>query len=413
MKKILAIAKWEYVEKIKTKTFIISLIVTPILIISFSIIPTLLSQEEIPRVKTIGVVDTSSIYFDGLRKELEVYKLNDGQPNYILINLAEKNETVSELKKTADENVLQSKLEGYILLHNPGTDSVKIEYRSRTLGNFKDVGRFEQAINTFRIKNRLYIEGVNPDLAEFIQTRLELIQIKVVEGGKETQQDFLVVFFSSFIFILLLMMMVVYSGQMLVRSMIEEKSNRLIEVLISSSTPDELLAGKILGLSSLGLTQIFIWIIIGMGLIGSAIVPPAAFDNILPVLIYFLLGFLFYTTLFVGIGSIVNTEQEAQQITTYLSLILMLPVVVAMPAIQNPDFIILKIFSYIPLTIPTVMLLRLNIAPVTTFEIIFTTLLMLLSIIIMIKVSAKIFRIGILAYGTKPNLKEIISWLRE
>jgi ABC-2 type transport system permease protein len=91
----------------------------------------------------------------------------------------------------------------------------------------------------------------------------------------------------------------------------------------------------------------------------------------------------------------------------------MLPVVIAMPAIQNPDFIILKIFSYIPLTIPTVMLLRLNISPVTTFEIIFTTLLMLLSIIIMIKVSAKIFRIGILAYGTKPNLKELISWLKE
>ena len=152
------------------------------------------------------------------------------------------------------------------------------------------------------------------------------------------------------------MMMVVYSGQMLVRSMLEERSNRLIEVLVSSSTPEELLAGKVIGLSSLGFTQILIWFLIGLALAGCSLIPLGAFENILPMLIYFVLGFLFYTTLFVGIGSVVTTEQEAQQITTYISLILLLPVVIAMPAIQNPDFIANKIFSYIPLTIPSVML---------------------------------------------------------
>jgi ABC-2 type transport system permease protein len=209
------------------------------------------------------------------------------------------------------------------------------------------------------------------------------------------------------------MMMVVYSGQMLVRSMLEERSNRLIEVLVSSSTPEELLAGKVIGLSALGFTQILIWFLIGLTLAGSSLIPLGAFENVLPMLIYFVLGFLFYTTLFVGIGSVVTTEQEAQQITTYISLILLLPVVIAMPAIQNPDFIVIKIFSYIPLTIPSVMLLRLNISPVSTYEIIFTILLMLLSIIIMIKVSAKIFRIGILSYGIKPTFKEIVSWINE
>jgi ABC-2 type transport system permease protein len=212
---------------------------------------------------------------------------------------------------------------------------------------------------------------------------------------------------------MLLMMMVVYSGQMLVRSMLEERSNRLIEVLVSSSTPEELLAGKVIGLSSLGLTQIFIWFLIGVALVGSALIPVGAFENILPMLLYFVLGFLFYTTLFVGIGSVVSTEQEAQQITTYISLILLLPVVIAIPAIQNPDFIIIKIFSYIPLTIPSVMLLRLNISTVSSYEITLTILIMLLSIIVMIKISAKIFRIGILSYGIKPTIKDILSWIRE
>ena len=200
---------------------------------------------------------------------------------------------------------------------------------------------------------------------------------------------------------------------MLVRSMIEEKSSRLIEMLVSSSTPDELLTGKILGLSLLGITQILIWVLIGLSLIASSLLPLTAFNNIIPMLLYFILGFLFYASLFVGIGSTVNTEQEAQQITTYLSLILMLPVVIAMPAIQNPDFIVTKVFSYIPLTIPTVMLLRLNVQNVTYLEILLSLIIMVFSIFIVTKVSAKIFRIGILSYGNKPTLKEIFQWIKE
>jgi ABC-2 type transport system permease protein len=195
--------------------------------------------------------------------------------------------------------------------------------------------------------------------------------------------------------------------------MIEEKSSRLIEMLVSSSTPDEILAGKILGLGSLGMTQILIWTMIGIVLVGSAVIPVNSFKNILPMLIYFILGFLFYTTLFVGIGSAVNTEQEAQQITTYLSLILMLPVIIAMPAIQNPDFIVTRIFSYFPLTIPTVMLLRLSVHDVSGYEILMSTLILALSIILAIKISAKVFRIGILSYGNKLSFKEILSWVKE
>ena len=412
MKKIWAIAKWEYLEKVKTKTFIVSIIITPLIIIAFSLLPTLLSDEEMPRIKTIGIIDTSGTYFNLLRAELEAYKIENTQPQYVLINLTEKNKTINEIKSGANDAVLKGKLEGYILLLFKNKDSLIAEYRSESIGNFKDIGRFERAVNSVRVQKRLQQEGINPDLASYIQSKVELKHIKV-EDGAEGKQDFLITFFSSFIFILLLMMMVVYSGQMLVRSMLEERSNRLIEVLVSSSTPEELLAGKIIGLSSLGFTQIFIWFLIGLALAGSTLIPLGAFKNILPMLIYFVLGFLFYTSLFVGIGSIVTTEQEAQQITTYISLILLLPVVIAMPAIQNPDFILIKIFSYIPLTIPSVMLLRLNISPVSTYELIFTILIMLFSIIIMIKVSAKIFRIGILSYGIKPKFKDILTWINE
>ena len=412
MKKILAIAKWEFIEKVKTKTFIISLILTPIIIIGFSIVPTLLSTKEDARTKAIGVLDITGFYFDNVRKALEDYKLEDGQPNYIVINLIKDNDELNDNKTNADKNILENKIEGYLFINIPSPDSLVAEYRSRSIGNFRDVKRFEEVLNKIRIREELLNSGIDPGLISSLQKNIQLKQIRIEESGKEGKQDFLTVFFSSFIFIILLMMMVIYSGQMLVRSLIEEKSNKLIEVLISSCTPDELLTGKILGLSSLGLTQISIWALIGLGLVGGAVVPPEMFENILLMLLYFVLGFVFYTTLFVGIGSIVTTEQEAQQITTYLSLTLMLPIVIAMPAIQNPDVLILKVFSYIPLTIPSVMLLRVNIAPVPVIDLLITVSIMLISIYIMIKLSAKIFRIGILSYGGRPTIKEIIGWIK-
>jgi ABC-2 type transport system permease protein len=413
MKKILTIARWEFLEKVKTKAFIISLVITPLIIIMFSILPTLLTQKEDLRTKLIGVVDTSGIYFYKLADELEQYKLDDIQPNYILLNLADNEKSLEQLKIEADKDVTDNKIEGFLLILNGGTDSLEVEYRSEKLGGFKDVRRFEQKINKIRIQSELNARGIDPASVDFIQSGVNIEQIKIEKSGKEGKQNFLVVFFSAFIFIMLLMMMVIYSGQLLVRSLIEEKSNRLIEILISSCTSEQLLAGKILGLSALGLTQIIIWSLIGITLVGGAVIPPAAFDNILIMLVYFITGFIFYTRIFVGIGSIVTTEQEAQQMTTYISLILILPVVVAMPAIQNPESMMVKVMSYIPLTIPSIMLLRFKIAPVPLIDIIITLSIMFVSTIVTLKIAAKIFRIGILSYGKKPTIKELIQWSKE
>lgn len=413
MKKILAVAKWEYIEKVKTKTFIISIIITPIIIILFSVVPSLLFRDEAPNVEIIGVIDTTGVYFYDLENEMSNYTLPGGNRNYVLINLSFKDKELKELKATANKNIKKNTMEGYLVIYSSSTDSVFAEYRSKTIGNFKVVGRFEEALSLIRLKKKLENAGIDTKFLQYFQDKVSVKQLKIEEGGRVSDRDFFTTFFVSIIFILLLMMMVVYSGQMLVRSMIEEKSSRLIEMLISSSTPDELLTGKIIGLSLLGLTQIFIWLLIGTSLVASALVPLNAFNNILPMLLYFVLGFLFYSSLFVGIGSTVNTEQQAQQITTYLSLILMLPVVIAMPAIQNPDFLMTKIFSYIPLTTPTVMLLRLNVETVSLLEIVLTISILILSIIVVTKLSAKIFRIGILSYGNKPSLKEILQWIKK
>jgi len=413
MKKILEIARWEFIEKVKTKTFIISLILTPAILILFSIAPALLTKQEDANTKTIGIVDTSGFYIKGIKYELSKYQLNEGQPNYLLINLTKQSLSFEKLKKSADKDVINEKIEGYLLIEYTGIDNVSVAYRSKRLGNLKDIKRFETAFNNIRIKLKLDKENVKPYVLDFISKSVEIDQIKIEAGGKETENDFLLTFFSSFVFIMLLMMMILYSGGMLIRSLVEEKSNRIIEIIISSCTPNELLAGKILGLSTLGLVQVLIWSLIGITLAGSALVPMEAFNNILPILVYFLLGFIFYTSLFVGIGSIVTSEQEAQQITTYLSFLLILPIIFVLPALENPNALYIRILSYIPFTLPSFMMLRLNISPVPLWEILSTIMIMIISIYLMIGFSAKIFKVGILSYGKRPSLRELINWLKE
>ncbi len=413
MKKILTIALWEYLEKIKTRTFIISLIITPAIIILFSILPTILSEQEENKTRAFGMLDTSDIYFNGMSQIVEKYTLPGGHPNYIFINLYAANYSEQDQILSADEKILTDYLEGYILIKNGGTDSVKIEFRSTITLNPRDVKRFESAFNETRLKYELNKFDIPQELTSTLTKQVEVSQIKISSDGKETKADFLIIFFSSFIFIMLLMMMILYSGGMLIRSLVEEKSNRLIEILISSTTADELLAGKILGLSLLGLTQLFLWALIGTTLAGSAVIPLEAFTHILPMLYYFLLGFVFYTAIFVGIGSVVTTEQEAQQITSYISLILILPIVFSITAIQNPETDIIKILSYFPLTTPSIMMLRLNISEISYVEFIVTSFILFISIYITISVSAKIFRIGILSYGKRPTLRELLSWLKD
>ncbi|MFO7446288.1 MAG: ABC transporter permease [Ignavibacteriaceae bacterium] len=413
MIKIFAIAKWEFLQKVKTKAFFISLIITPVILISFTIGGTLLSGQAEDSTKAIGFVDTSGIYFHPMREKIEEFKLQNGQQNYLLINFTERNKTLAELKKRADENVLKNRIEGYVLVYNGGTDSLRLEFRSLVSINLNDTRKFEQVFNEVKTNIELSKYGIAPDVISKISKEFSIEQIKIKAGGEESKTDFILTFFSSIIFIMMLMTVVMASGGMLVRSLVEEKSNRLIDIIISSCTSSELLSGKIIGLSSVGLFQILIWVIIGILISGYAVIPQQAMDNIPLILVYFILGFFFYTAIFVGIGSIVTTDQEAQQLTGYLSLILVFPVVLALPAIENPDASIITFFSYVPLTLPTIMMLRLNLSPISLPEILATVIIMIISIFLTIVITSKIFRIGILSYGKMPSLKEMIRWMRE
>lgn len=413
MKKILSIAQWEYLEKIKNKAFLFSIFLTPAIIIFFTLAPALFSTSVNSTTSAYAIADTSGIYFESLRIKLESHLLPNNQPKFICINITGKEKSIDVIKKHADKEIIANTIQGCLVIYNGGTDSVYVEFRTNTSSPLADKDIIQSDFNIVKNTYLLNKANISPDIADRLNNIIQLKQIIVSKDGKDTKGSFENLFFSSFILIMLLIMMILSTGGMLVRSLLEEKSNRLIEILISSCSLEELLAGKIIALSGLGLTQLAVWAIISISLNRFDVIPPETFRNIFPMLLYFTLGYIFYTAVFVGVGSIVTTEHEAQQMTSYISMLLILPTVFVVSAIQYPGSMLFKVLSYIPFTSTSVMLLRLKLETVPPLELALTIMIMLFSTYTMIVIASKIFKIGILSYGKRPTFKEIFRWVIE
>jgi ABC-2 type transport system permease protein len=226
---------------------------------------------------------------------------------------------------------------------------------------------------------------------------------------------------SSYLFIMMLYMTILMWGVAVQRSIIEEKNNRVIEVLLSSLKPQDLMFGKIFGIGAVGLTQYAIWGLFGtlMTLYGLTMGGPVAevvsnlsFSTLGFFILYYLLGFLFYSTLFAGIGSVCNTDQEAQQMQTPVVLCLVFTILIPMMVIQRPDSLFATVVSLIPVFTPIVMFMRINVLMPPLWQIALSVIIMIVSIRITGGLAARIFRTGILMYGKKPDAREILKWLK-
>lgn len=407
------IALFEFMEKIKTRAFLVFMIVFPLIIVAISIVPSMLVDTKEDITHPVGLLDLTGQYSGGIIRQMNEYKFSDGQPNYIVVNLYSQGKSPAQMLAFADRLVLEGNIDGYIMVEPAGSDSVKVSYRNRSLGSFRDVPRFEKIFNNVYASARLREHGFDPSVISRLVSNVELKPVKIEQTGGNKETSFEMIYFSSVIFLMLLFMMILFSGGLLIRSVVEEKSNRIMEILLSSCSPDELLTGKILGLGMLGLFQIFVWAVIALALLGGNYVPMEVFHDIGLSMLYFVLGYLFYTAIFVGVGSVVTTEQEAQHFTGYLSIVLILPLVISLKVIQTPNILLVKILSLIPFTSPPIMLLRIKVTTPPVWEIILSTLILIFSIYVTIIITSRIFRIGILSYGKRPALKELLAWIKE
>ncbi|HZY09926.1 MAG TPA: ABC transporter permease [Bacteroidota bacterium] len=413
MKKIIAVARWEYLEKIKSKAFLISLFLMPLIMIAVGVLPVILADRPDSETRVIGIIDeTKEIYQPLIHHLEERFKLSDGRPNYFLRSIGDEMESFLDKKIQADSLVISEEIQGYIIIRSSVMDDSLFEYRSSNVGNIRMIENIKSAVRDIIIEKRLRSQGLDPDIVKELTSPLEMRTIKLSKTGKEEESGFGQIFFTAYTFVMMMMFLVLTSGQLLIRSMLEEKSNRVVEILMSSCSATQLMAGKIIGLSGLGLTQIGFWAIIGLAISIKFAITMISLSSAFILLIYFLLGYLLYAAIFVAAGSPVSTEQEAQQLTTYITLILVMPIVLALPVMQDPDSTLVKVLSFIPLLTPTMMALRIPIQMPSTMEVLLTIVLLSASVVGAIWAAGKIFRTAILIYGKRPTLFEIVKLLQ-
>ncbi len=414
MTKAFTVARWEYIEKIKSKAFLITLFLMPLIMIGFGVIPGLLASRPDKESKIIGIIDVGGDVTQPLSKFLtERYKLPNGEPNYVVRPVGTPAEGDVELaKRTADSLIAGGEMEGYLVIGRSIMTDTSVDYHTQNVGNFRVVERISRTLRDVIVEKKLTSQGLNPMLIKDLTKTIELRTLKLAKGGKEEESGFEKVFFTSYIFMMMMFFLVMTSGQLLVRSMLEEKSNRVVEVLMSSCSARDLMAGKIIGLSGLGFTQIGFWSIIGIAISLKFAITLISPLSALLLLVYFVLGYLLYAALFVAAGSPVSTEQEAQQITSYLTIVLVLPIALSIPIMQDPNSLMVRVLSFIPLLTPTMMAMRIPIQTPSAVELVASIAVLFVSMLAAIWMAGKIFRTAVLATGKRPSLPELFRLLR-
>ena len=426
----------EYLNKITNKTFILSTFLTPLFIVGLIFFIGYLSNLNNETVKNISVIDKTDFVFEKLNssKFLKYNLLNDFSLEEARI-----------ISKTKSD---------YGLIYIPNLKSPKaiadsILFISEDSPSLTIINGIESQLERVLTNKNFKIEGLDINEINDSKVYVNLFQ-ETFKGEKTTKIDGVIKLgFGMFLGLLLYFFIFAY-GSMIMMSVIEEKTNRIVEIVISSVKPFQLMTGKIIGTSLAGLTQFIVWgflffvfSTIISSIFGITSMPSTASDaqvmlsaseesgissgslemisafvnlpltNILiAFVLYFLGGYLLYASIFAAIGAAVDNQTDAQQFLMPITIVLIVALYIGILTVpEDPNGIVAQIFSFIPLTSPIVMMMRIP-HGVPIFEQIISILILFLSVVLIIWIAAKIYRIGILMYGKKPSYKELIKWLK-
>jgi ABC-2 type transport system permease protein len=422
MRKILSVIKREYLQIVKTKGFIIGTILGPVLMVALIVIPIVGQLISVGKQETIGVIDSSQQIFDELNKKLD-HKLKDGTRRYLLKKFG-LSANVEDLRSQLSKKVLDKELSAYLFIPENIAEGGEAEYVSLHTTDFEKIKDINGALSSVIIERRLKKEGLNPQkISEYLRPA-KLTPVKVTKKGEE--KDIGATFMISYLLVLILYMTLFFYGAIIMRGVIEEKNSRVVEVILSSLKPFELMVGKILGIGAVGLTQYSIWALFGFAasqysksMLSSFFRLPSDFK--LPSIpsyifvyfvVFFILGYFLYATFYAAVGSMVNSEKEAQQFLFPITMALVIPIMLIMFIMRSPDSTLSLVLSMIPFFAPILMLLRICILLPPFIQVGGSILLLILTILLMIWLTAKIYRVGILMYGKRPNFVEIVKWVR-
>jgi ABC-2 type transport system permease protein len=410
--KLLAIVRREYLERVRTKAFLIGTLLGPVLMASLMVIPLMVAKSS-GKLLRLAVLDDTGELRSAVERALVAARFAD-RPRFEVVEAPGPEGTEAALKAA----VLAGRLDGYLHLPADAVKAGTARYFGRNVSNRMDLGLMERTVGEVLVGRRLASAGLDPARVKDLTRPLDLTTIRLSAGGEREDRG------AAFVFSIVLMMILYTSilmwGQIVMTSVIEEKTSRVVEVLAAGVPSTRLLWGKLLGVGAAGFTQFLVWA--GSLLVASvAAAGPLAggmkLPEITPLMIgsfvlFFVLGFLFYATLYGAIGAAVNTVQEAQNFVFPIIMPLVIGMVCFPAVMESPDGGLAVLLSMIPFLTPLIMFLRIVVLTPPLWQIVASVVLLVLAIAVAVWAAARIYRVGILMYGKKPTFPELMRWVR-
>lgn len=391
------VALWELKKNLTNKTFLISMALTPLIMILFGALPTVLESLERNQVDYIYVVDELGVY--------ETLEENVDREQY---QLERYTGDINEL----EEKTIEEERTSYIVIDEEGFQNHQFTLYSGDDAMIPDTG-FQNALNQTLQERKLEVVEIDRELATYITTDFTIQQASLLEEDLDFLNRLIPGVFAG-----LILISVFISGTMTFQSATQEKRDKMTEVLLSSVSARDLMQGKIIGYFFLGLIQVGVWAIVGLLVATYYFEVPVLeylFVQELPLmLLYALIGYLMFSAVFVSMGATINDIYAAGNFQGVLFIIPMLPIFFIGAIIQNPHGIVAKVGSYFPLSTPGVMLFRLVIASrVPPMEIVLTLVILIITTILIMRLAGKIFKTALLMYGKNATPAEIFRWVRQ
>ncbi len=414
------IAKYEFLKTIKRKEFILMTLGFPLFFILIMLVPLLLAGTSSPEDLNLGYIDRSNsfefpdeitvrgsmIFLNGIPGVTNNQEL-DGTNNekYPIIKFTQ----YSDVAK-AKQDLGSGTLSGYLIIPEDYIKTGIVE--SYVMGKGTDIPQEE--LSELMVNNLLK-DKVDEDTLQRVKDPITFKRFSIETTGEVSEKglsDLLEDFALPYLIGILLLISIFTSSGYLLQSVAEEKESRIIEILLSSVTPMEMLTGKIVGLGSVGLLQIAIWLSVGFaGLIYVFALSINPFLLILS-LAYFVLGFLLFASMMGAVGAISGSMRESQQLIPIFTFPAIAPMLFMQVLITEPDGMLSMFFSMFPLTSPIAMLIRMGVSDVPAYQIAVSLIILMVSVYFVIITSARLFRVGLLMYGKRPAIGEIVRYMK-
>ena len=436
MHKLAAIIRREFLTRVRTKAFIISTLLGPIFFIGIFAVPMLIFGKGSGQIDLV-VLDAATGDL-GVRtaeaiSQVYVTKGDTTHTQYAVTRVTAPAARVSVVRdsliKLVDAGVPGThRYDGILIVTDSAFQAGNFSYLGSNVSSVQDMQDLERLLRGVVIQERLIRSGVSPASAKLAESKVSMNTMKVTHGsltGESGEMAFLVGYVMSFI----LYFAILISGIQIMSAVVEEKSTRIMEVLISSVRPFDLLLGKVIGVGGAVLLQLAIWVgsagvlsafsgkifgSVGMPAqqAASITMPTITPDMLIVLLAFFILGFFLFASAYAAVGSMCNSTQETQQFAQPLTILVVFGFFGALAAIKHPDGAAARVMSFIPLTSPFVVPVRYAISPLPWTEVVASMLVTLAGGLAVIWIAGRIYRIGVLAYGKRPTPREIFRWIR-